>query len=77
MIWFFEKQGQQLRFEVRRAPEGAGYEIEIIEPDGSRRVETIASAVDLTKRFAELQDDLASRGWRSPHPLIVDDIIRR
>ncbi len=77
MIWFFEKEGQRLRFEVRRAPEGAGYEIEIIEPDGTRRVEPIADAVDLTKRFSDLQADLASQGWRSPQPLIIDDFIRR
>jgi hypothetical protein len=37
MVWFYERQGNFIRCETRTAP-GGGFELVVIEPDGSERV---------------------------------------
>ena len=64
MIWFFDRDGQRLRYEIRRNPQTDGYELEIIYPDGRREVEKMRGPSDLLKRCAELADDLRIEGWK-------------
>ena len=39
MVWFYERQGTFIRCETRTASSGSGFELVVIQPDGSERVE--------------------------------------
>ena len=39
MVWFYERQGTFIRCETRVASSGSGFELVVIQPDGSERVE--------------------------------------
>lgn len=67
MIWFYERDGEQLRCEVLTAAEGQGYELIITEPDGSQRIERFDSSAELTRRQLELEQELLNDGWHGPH----------
>lgn len=65
MIWFFDRDGQRLRYEIRRTTAGDGYELEVTFPDGRTEVEHMQDAADLLRRCAELAQTLKSEGWRA------------
>lgn len=65
MIWFFDRQGQRLRYEIRRTTEGEGYELEVVYPDGRTEVERMDDSAALLKRCAELAETLKQEGWRA------------
>ena len=64
MIWFFDRNGLRLRYEIRRSTTGAGYELVVTHPDGRTEVEEMLEPSDLLKRCAELAHDLREEGWR-------------
>jgi hypothetical protein len=66
MMWIFERQGEQMRCEIRRDGEGAGYEIIVTNPDGSQRMERFDETDTLIKRTLDLQLELLESGWRQP-----------
>ena len=66
MFWWFEKTGQYLRYEARTRPEG-GYELRVINPDGSERVEVFNNSNGLSRRQEAVERELASDGWNGPH----------
>lgn len=70
MFWWFERSGQYMRYEVRETT-GGGYELRIISPDGSERVETFERSEDLNKRQQDFEQELARDGWNGPHGWIV------
>jgi hypothetical protein len=66
MIWFFERQQARLFYEIRRATEGAEYELVITHPDGREQVEAFTDASVLLERSVRLRSALLSDGWRFP-----------
>ena len=66
MLWIFERKGQQMRCEIRREGDGAGYEMIVTNSDGSQRMERFEETGDLIKRTLDLQRDLLESGWRQP-----------
>lgn len=66
MMWVFERQGEQMRCEIRREGEGAGFEMILTTPDGSQRMERFGETNDLIKRTLDLQLELLETGWRQP-----------
>ena len=66
MLWIFERQGEQMRCEIRREGDGVGYEMLLTSPDGSQRMERFDDTSDLIKRTLDLQRDLLESGWRQP-----------
>ena len=64
MIWFFDRHGQRLRYEIRRKETGDGYELVIGYPDGHTEVEEMLDPSDLLKRCAELAESLKQEGWK-------------
>ena len=66
MLWIFERQGEQMRCEIRREGVGSGYEMIVTAPDGSQRMERFDETNDLIKRTLDLQRDLLETGWRQP-----------
>ena len=68
MLWVFERQGEQMRCEIRREGAGAGFEMIVTTPDGSQRMERFGETNDLIKRTLDLQRELLESGWRQPKP---------
>jgi hypothetical protein len=65
MVWFFDRQGQRLRYEIRRRASGEGYELVTSYPDGRTETEQMLDPSDLLKRCAELAEGLRQQGWRA------------
>ena len=68
MLWVFERKGEQMRCEIRRDAEGAGYEMIVTNADGSQRMERFEETEGLIKRTLEFQRELMETGWRQPKP---------
>ncbi len=66
MFWWFERRGEYLRYEARERP-GGGYELCVITPDGTERVERFDDSTDLASRQLEFERELAKQGWTGPH----------
>jgi hypothetical protein len=66
VFWWFERRGQYLRYEAREFPNG-GYELCVVNPDGTERVEHFSDSSDLAKRQAEFERELGAAGWTGPH----------
>jgi hypothetical protein len=64
MIWFFERDGEELRYEIRRDRTGR-YRLIITRPDGSESIEEVGEAARLLERSAELINALHGDGWRT------------
>jgi hypothetical protein len=66
MVWFFDRQGQRLRYEIRYGGTGAAsYEIAVTYPDGRTQVEAVQDAVDLLRRCADIVRALKDEGWQT------------
>jgi hypothetical protein len=48
-----------------------GYELRIITPDGSERVEHFVDSDDLTKRQYDVIDEITREGWTGPHGWVL------
>jgi hypothetical protein len=66
MVWFYERQGSFIRCETRVASSGSGFELVVIQPDGSERVEHFDDSSTLARRQAELENTLTHDGWTGP-----------
>jgi hypothetical protein len=66
MVWFYERQGTFIRCETRVASSGSGFELVVIQPDGSERVEQFDDSATLARRQAELENTLTHDGWTGP-----------
>jgi hypothetical protein len=66
MVWFYERQGTFTRCETRESPNRAGFELLMVEPDGTEQVEHYTDARSLEMRQIELQSTLVHDGWQGP-----------
>ena len=70
MIWFFERKGEYVRCETRKATDGV-YELVITDAGGAERVERFTESASLAKRQVELEQSLTSEGWTGPHGRVM------
>ena len=63
MIWFDQRGGKHLFYEVRLREDGPGFELGISYPEGTLLTERFLSEDALARRFAELQASLVREGW--------------
>lgn len=66
MIWFFEKNGEHLRCEIRPQIEGDHFDLVVTRPDGGESVEQFEDPHTLSRRTQELQRLWRSEGWDGP-----------
>ena len=66
MFVWFEKSGQFLRYETRDLP-GGGYQLCIIDVDGTERVENFSDSADLNRRQIDFEREMSERGFTGPH----------
>lgn len=63
MIWFFDKDGERLRYEILRDRSGR-YRVVITRPDGSESVEEVDEPTELIERSVQLMNSLRGDGWK-------------
>jgi hypothetical protein len=64
MIWFFDRNGEKLRYEISRDRTDGRYKVVITQPDGSESVEEVDEPTELIERSVELMNSLRGDGWR-------------
>ena len=64
MIWFFDKDGKTLRYEINRDRDAGRYRLVITHPDGKESIEEVDEASDLIDRSVALMSSLRDDGWR-------------
>ena len=64
MIWFFDRDGEKLRYEISPDRLGGRYKVIITHPDGSESVEEVDEPTALIERSVELMNSLRGDGWR-------------
>jgi hypothetical protein len=62
MIWFFDREGERLRYEIMRDRNGR-YRVVITRPDGSESVEEVDEPTELIERSVQLMNSLRGDGW--------------
>jgi citrate lyase beta subunit len=66
MVWFFDRDGERLRYEILRDRSMGCYRVVITHPDGTESIEEVAEPTTLIERSAALMNSLRSDGWRFP-----------
>jgi hypothetical protein len=66
VIWFFEREGQHLKCEIRQQVEGDRFALVVTLPDGTERIELFDDSGVLNRRSVELQRTLTQKGWNGP-----------
>jgi hypothetical protein len=64
MIWFFDKDGAKLRYEITRDRVGGCYRVVITRPDGTESVEEVDEPTELIERSVQLMNSLRGDGWK-------------
>lgn len=64
MIWFFDRNGEKLRYEITRDRRDGRYRVVITRPDGSEQVEEVDEPTELIERSVQFMNSLRSDGWR-------------
>jgi hypothetical protein len=62
MIWFFDRGGEKLRYEIGRDRSAGRYRIIITHPDGSESVEEVDEPTDFVERSVELMSSRRGDG---------------
>jgi hypothetical protein len=66
VFWWFERKGQFLQCEVLPVSNG-GFELRIVDPDGTEVVERFDDSTDLERRQHDVIDEATRDGWSGPH----------
>jgi hypothetical protein len=64
VIWFFDKNGEKLRYEIMRDRSAGRYLVVITRPDGTESVEEVDEPSKLIERSVQLMNSLRGDGWR-------------
>jgi len=64
MIWFFDKDGARLRYEIAHDRMSGKYRVIVTQPDGSESVEEVDQPTDLIERSVQLMNTLRTEGWK-------------
>ena len=64
MIWFFDRDGEKLRYEISHDRTAGRYRVVITHPDGSESIEEVDEPTELIERSVELMNSLRGDGWR-------------
>jgi len=66
VIWFYQREGEHLRCEIRQQLEGDRFALVVTMPDGTERVEWFDDSSTLNRRSVELEKLLMEKGWDGP-----------
>jgi len=63
MIWFFDRNGEKLRYEITRDRSDGRYRVVITLPDGTESVEEVDEPTELIERSVKIMNTLRGDGW--------------
>jgi hypothetical protein len=63
VIWFFDRNGEKLRYEICRDRVDGHYRVVITHPDGRESVEEVEEPTQLIERSVQLMNSLRVDGW--------------
>jgi hypothetical protein len=63
VIWFFDRDGEKLRYEIARDRAAGRYRLIITHPDGTESVEEVDQPTELIERSVQLMNSLRGEGW--------------
>ena len=63
VVWFFDKDGEKLRYEINRDRSAGRYRLVITHPDGRESIEELEEPAALIQRSVELMNTLRGDGW--------------
>jgi hypothetical protein len=63
VIWFFDRDGETLRYEITRDRTAGRYRLVITRPDGTESVEEVDQPTELIERSVQLMNSLRGDGW--------------
>ena len=64
MIWFFDKDGERLRYEIAHDRSSGKYRMIVTRPDGSESVVEVDQPTDLIEQSVVLMNTLRTEGWK-------------
>lgn len=64
MIWFFDRNGEKIRYEITRDRRGGRYRVVITRPDGTESIEDVDELGELSERLVQFMNSLRGDGWR-------------
>jgi hypothetical protein len=64
MIWFFDRNGEKLCYEISHDRSNGLYRVVITHPDGSESVEEVDEPTELIERSVALMNSLRGDGWK-------------
>ena len=64
MIWFFDRNGERLRYEIMRSRGDDRYRVVITRPDGTESIEEVEEPTELIERSVQLMNSLRGDGWK-------------
>ena len=64
MIWFFDRNGEKLRYEITRDRRGGRYRVVITRPDGTEQIGEVDEPTELIERSVQFMNSLRGDGWR-------------
>jgi len=64
MIWFFDRNGEKIRYEITRDRRDGRYRVVITRPDGTESIEDVDEPGELIERSVQFMNSLRGDGWR-------------
>lgn len=64
MIWFFDRNGEKLRYEITRDRKDGRYRVVITNPDGTESIQEVEEPTELIERSVQFMNSLRGDGWR-------------
>jgi len=71
MLWFFERNDEQVKLETRFDNDTREYLAIVRWPDGRERTERCSTAETFRERLLALERELETERWRRTGPMIV------
>ena len=64
MIWLFDRNGEQLKYEICRRDNGDGFLLVMTQADGQKKVEHVDQPSELIEKSVDQMKQLREDGWK-------------
>ena len=64
MIWLFDRNGEQLKYEICRQDNGSGFLLVLTQADGQKKVEQVDQPSELIEKSVDQMKQLREDGWK-------------
>ena len=64
MIWLFDRDGEQLKYEICRQDNGDGFLLVMTQADGQKKIEHVDQPSELIEKSVDQMKQLREDGWK-------------